>query len=155
MAKFFSTDVARAHHRLVFALVNAELKRNERITAPIIIMCYGGISALEIGARGEDGVSADVDFHFIHGTPPAVKTAFFEAVRAVYTANSHNLEHDFMNTAITAFMNADHQREISQAGVYSLLWKPTDPTRSRLWMYHGPFGVSLAGKMDKMTNEIL
>jgi hypothetical protein len=29
-------------------------------------------------------------------------------------------------------MNADHQREISQAGVYSVLWKPTIPTGSRL-----------------------
>jgi hypothetical protein len=154
-ARVLITVFSLANDKLVFELVNAELKANSRLTFPVIIWCYGGISSLQFGARGPNGASANVDFHFAEHTPPAVQTAFRDALTAVYNANRNNLAHDFMNTEITRFITSESRREITQSSVYEALWKPNVVTGSRLRLLHGPFGVSLAEKMDKMTNEII
>jgi hypothetical protein len=70
------TVLSLANHKLVFEFVNAELKANSRLTFPVIIWCYGGISSLQLEARGPNGASANVDFHSPNTRRPRFKLPF-------------------------------------------------------------------------------
>jgi hypothetical protein len=135
---------------IVLLLVDDELMRDPRLTHPIIIYCFGGVSSLQVGGRGLGGVSADLDFFHVNSASADIITALEDAIVAVWNANYDALAQDFMNTAITTYISPQSIQEIvQQSSLGNMLWRG-----QRLWVVHGTFGVSLAGKMDKITKEM-
>lgn len=132
-------------------MIDDKLADDARVTHPIIIYVFGGVSGLQLGSRGPSGKTADCDYMFLPQTPNAHKAAFQDAVTRFYWRNSDRLADDYLNSAVETFLDAAHRTSIVQSSTAALF----RGDKGKLFVNHADFGAQLVNKMDKITKSIL